>query len=62
MLEFEYGFVVSQSLRPLVSVFTPVNNRVAIIRTIGKFYYTTLICAHAPTEDKDNAVKDAFEN
>ncbi|KAI0259974.1 hypothetical protein BGY98DRAFT_1104783 [Russula aff. rugulosa BPL654] len=31
-----------------------------MIRIRAKFYYITLICAHAPTEDASNEVKDIF--
>ena len=58
--EFGCGFVVSKRLRHLVSAFTPVDERLATIRIKAKFYNISLICAHAPTEEKDDAVKDAF--
>ena len=28
--------------------------------TKAKYFYISLICAHAPTEDKDDTTKDAF--
>ena len=55
--EFECGFVVNKRLRHLISVFTPVNERIATIRIKAKFYNISLICGHAATEEK---VKDAF--
>ena len=58
--EFGCGFVVGHRLRHLVSRFTPVNERLATIRVKAKFFNLTLICAHAPTEEKDEAVKDDF--
>ena len=30
------------------------------IRIKPKYFYIRLICAHAPTEDKDDSTKDAF--
>ena len=30
------------------------------IRIKAKYFYISLICAHAPTEDKDDTSKDAF--
>ena len=30
------------------------------IRIKEKYFYISLICAHAPTEDKDDTTKDAF--
>ena len=58
--EFGCGFVVDQSLRHLVLGFTPVNERLAKIRIKAKFHNISLIYAHAPMEEKDDAVKDAF--
>ena len=47
--------MVSKRLRHLVSGFTPVNERIR-----AKFYNISLICTHAPIEEKDDVVKDAF--
>ena len=58
--EFGCGFVVDRRLRHLVSGFTLVNQRLAKILIKAKFHNISLICAHAATEEKDNAVKDAF--
>ena len=53
----ESGFMVSRRLHQLVSGFTFVKERIA---TIYKFYKSSLICPQTPTNDKDNAAKDAF--
>jgi len=37
-----------------------VNERLATIRVKAKYFYISLICVHAPTEEKDDGVKDAF--
>ncbi|XP_060665604.1 craniofacial development protein 2-like [Drosophila nasuta] len=58
--EFGCGFVVSRRLRHHVSNFTPVSERLATIRVKARFFNLSIICAHAPTEEKDDAVKDAF--
>ena len=52
--------MVSKRLRQLVSRFTPVTERIATIRIRAKFNNISLICAHAPTEEKDDVAKDAF--
>ena len=54
------GFVVSKRLHNLVSGFRPVNVRIATTRIRTKFYNISLICAHVPTEEKDDWAKDAF--
>ena len=43
--EFGCGFVVGK-------------RRIATIRIQAKYFNITLICAHAPTEDKDDEIKD----
>ena len=58
--EFGCGFVVGAKLRHRASHFTPVSERIATIRITAKFFNISLICAHAPTEEKDDANKDAF--
>ncbi|XP_043064519.1 uncharacterized protein LOC122320475 [Drosophila ficusphila] len=58
--EFGCGFVVGAKLRHRVSHFLPINERIAIIRISAKFFNISLICVHAPTEEKDDATKDAF--
>ena len=58
--KFGCGFVVSKRLRHIVFGFTSVNERIGTIRIRAKFYNISLICAHAPTEEKDDVVKDAF--
>jgi len=40
--------------------FTPVNERICILRLKGKFHYITLINVHAPTEEKMEEEKDKF--
>ena len=52
--------MVNKKLLHLVSGFTPVNEGISTIRIKAKFYNINLICAHAPMEEKDNGVKDAF--
>ena len=58
--EFGCGFVVGKRLRHLVSRFNPVSERIATIRIRAKYFNITLICAHAPTEDKDDEIKEMF--
>ncbi|XP_043065425.1 uncharacterized protein LOC122320881 [Drosophila ficusphila] len=58
--EFGCGFVVGTRLRRRVSHFLPINERLATIRITAKFFNISLICAHAPTEEKDDITKDTF--
>ena len=58
--EFGVGFVVGERLRDSVLQFTPVNERLAALRIKGKFFNISLICAHAPTEEKDDLTKEEF--
>ena len=59
--EFRCGFVVNKRLCHLVSGLTPVTERIATIRIRVKFYNISLICAHAPTEEKEDGVKDVYD-
>ena len=54
------GFAVHRNLRDLVSRFIAVDERLAAIRIKTKCFYISLICAHDPTEDKDDTAKDVF--
>ena len=54
------GFEVGEDLRELVSRFTAVDECLATIRIKPKYFYISLLCAHAPTEDKDDKAKSAF--
>lgn len=58
--EFGVGFAVGAKLRRRVSHFTPISERTATIRIAARFFNISLICVHAPTEEKDDAIKDAF--
>ena len=54
------GFAVRRRLRHLVSNFAPISERIAAIRIKAQFFNISLICVHAPTNDKDVVAKDAF--
>lgn len=54
------GFVVGAKLRDHVIRWNPINERLCTIRVKGRFFNVSLICAHAPTEDADEIVKDNF--
>ena len=58
--EFGCGFAVTGDLRNIVSRFTAVDERLAAIRIKAKYFCINLICAHAPTEDKEDTTRDAF--
>ncbi|GFU80411.1 transposable element Tcb1 transposase [Trichonephila clavipes] len=59
---FGVGFIVNKRLRNTVIDFQAISMRLCKIRLRGKHYNTTLICAHAPTDDKDKTEKDLFYN
>ncbi|XP_054091892.1 craniofacial development protein 2-like [Zeugodacus cucurbitae] len=58
--KFGVGFVVGERLRHRVLAFHPVDERLTTIRIKARFFNISLICAHAPTEEKDDVTKDAF--
>ncbi|XP_067638312.1 craniofacial development protein 2-like [Eurosta solidaginis] len=57
---FDAGFVVGERLCRQVLPFTPVDERLAAIRIKANFFNISFICAHAPTEEKDDEVKNTF--
>ncbi|XP_054089054.1 craniofacial development protein 2-like [Zeugodacus cucurbitae] len=58
--KFGVGFLGRERLRRRVLAFTPVDERLATIRIKARFFNISLICAHAPTEEKDEVIKDTF--
>jgi hypothetical protein len=40
--------------------FKPVNHRLCILRVRGRFNNLSLICAHEPTEERNEYIKDSF--
>ncbi|XP_067616258.1 craniofacial development protein 2-like [Eurosta solidaginis] len=57
---FGAGFEVGERLCRQVRVFTPAVERLTAIRIKATFFNISFICAHAPTEEKDDEVKDTF--
>ena len=57
---FGTGFIVIGKARNKVIDFKPINERMCVLRIRGRFHNYSLICVHAPTEDKDNKEKEAF--
>jgi exonuclease III len=57
---FGTGCLVRKKYKHIVIGFEPINERLCILRVRGKFNNTTRICAHTPTEEKDNESKETF--
>ncbi|GFU53630.1 craniofacial development protein 2 [Trichonephila clavipes] len=55
---FGVGFIVNKRLRNTVIDFQAISMRLCKIRLRGRHYNTTINCAHAPTDDKDETEKD----
>lgn len=58
--EFGTGFVIKDSLVQNILNFKPINERICYIRMKGVQYNVSIISAHAPTEEKDENIKDGF--
>ena len=58
--EFGTGFAVKEHLRNLIISFKPINERLCYIRMKGKWRNYSLLAVHAPTEKKEDDIKDEF--
>ncbi|RNL66056.1 hypothetical protein D7I40_24495, partial [Citrobacter sp. MH181794] len=54
------AFIVDNNLKNVILDFTPVNERICVLRIKGRFQNLSIVNAHAPTEDKEELVKDQF--
>ncbi|PNF26081.1 hypothetical protein B7P43_G06398 [Cryptotermes secundus] len=57
---FGTGFIVNKERKHLILDFQAKSHRTYKLRIKGKFFNYSLICAHAPTEDKSDEEKDSF--
>jgi hypothetical protein len=58
--EFGTAFFVDSKVNHLVTNFTPINERLCILRVKGGFFNNSLINIHAPTNDSEEEAKDQF--
>jgi exonuclease III len=59
--EFGCEFIVSKKVKHLVIDFIPTDHRICTLRVKGRFNNLSLICARAPTEEKNEDIKDIFD-
>jgi hypothetical protein len=52
------GFIIQKAAISKVLGFEPISDRICKLRVKGKFHNITLINVYAPTEDKEEAVKE----
>jgi hypothetical protein len=52
--------MVNPKIKHSVIYFKPINHRLCILRDRGRFNNLSLICSHAPTEEKNEYIKDSF--
>jgi hypothetical protein len=57
---FGTAFLVDLKFNHLVINFTPINERLCVIRIKGRFFNYSLINIHAPTNDSEEEAKDQF--
>jgi hypothetical protein len=58
--EFGTAFLVDSKFNNMVKNFTPINERLCVIRIKGRFFNYSLINIHAPTNDSEEEAKDQF--
>lgn len=57
---FGTGFMVSRKWRQNVIEFKPVDERMCVLRIKGSIFNISIICVHAPTEEKEDEIKEQF--
>ena len=60
--EFGTGFIVTGRMRNFTVDFKAVNERICVLRLKGRFHNYSMINVHAPTEEKEEYIKDQFYN
>ena len=58
--QFGTGFLINKKYKHLIMDFNPESERICTLRIKGVFFNTTIICVHAPTEEKEEIQKDDF--
>jgi hypothetical protein len=58
--ECETVLLVDSKFNHMVKNFTPINERLRVIRIKGRFFNYSLINIHAPTNDSEEEAKDQF--
>jgi hypothetical protein len=60
IIDLEQLFLVDSKFNLMVINFTPINERLCVIRIKGRFFNYSLITMHAPTNDSEEEAKDQF--
>jgi hypothetical protein len=58
--DFRTAFLVVSKFNHMVINFTPINERLCVIRIKGRIFNYSLINIHAPTNDSEEEAKDKF--
>jgi len=58
--QFGTGFLINKKYKHLIIGFSPEADRMCSLRIRGIFFNPTIICVHAPMEEKDEMQKDDF--
>jgi hypothetical protein len=58
--QFGTGFLINKKYKHLIMGFSPETDCICSLRIRGVFFNTTIICVHAPMEEKDEMQKDNF--
>jgi hypothetical protein len=58
IIRTETAFLVDLKFNHMVIIFTPINERLYVIRIKGRFFNYSLINIHAPKNDSEEEAKD----
>ena len=54
------GICMTKKIRESLMEYKPISERIMSIRLRGKWFNVTVICVYAPTEEKEERIKDEF--
>ena len=58
--QFGTGFIINERYKHLILGFSPERDRICSLRIRGVFFNTTIVCVHAPVDEKNEMQEGDF--